>query len=51
MRGAAVPPAYADAEPTANTELQWLEQRSTELEAEQERIKARLGKLITERDD
>jgi len=51
MRGAAVPPAFAGAEPTADTELQWLEQRSTELEAEQERIKARLGKLITERDD
>ncbi len=51
MRGAAVPPAFAGAEPAADTELQWLEQRSTELETEQERIKARLGELITERDD
>ena len=51
MRGQWVPPAYAGAEPTADTELQWLERRSTELEAEQEQIKARLGELITERDD
>ncbi len=51
MRGAAVPPAFAGAESTADTELQWLERRSAALDAEQEQIKARLGELETERDD
>ena len=51
MRGAAVPPAYAGDESMADTELQWLEQRSAALEAEQKQIKVRLGELETERDD
>jgi hypothetical protein len=44
-----VPGAWAP--PTVDAELQWLERRSAELEAEQEQIKARLGELETGRDD
>lgn len=51
MRGRWAPPAYAGAEPTADTELQWLDQRSAELEAEQEQIKARVGELEAKRGD
>jgi len=51
MRGATVPPAFAGAESMTDTELQWLERRSAEIEAEQKQIKARLGELEAERDD
>jgi len=51
MRGAAVPPDFADAEPTADTELQWLGRRSAALEAEQQQIKARLDELDGKRTD
>ncbi len=51
MRGAAPPPAFTGAESTADTELQWLEQRSAALEAEQNQVTTRLGELKAERDD
>ena len=51
MRGAAVPPAFAGAEPMADTEKQWLEQRAAALEAEREQIEMRLGELEAARDD
>jgi hypothetical protein len=51
MRGAAAPPAFAGAESMPDTEQQWLEQRSAELESEQEQIKTRLDELKTGRDD
>lgn len=51
MRRTAVSSAFAGAEPTADTELRWLERRSAELEAEQQQIKARLGELEAERND
>ena len=51
MGGTWAPPEFAGAAQTPNTELRWLEQRSAELEAEQEQIKARLGELGTGRDD
>ncbi len=51
MRGAAAPPAFAGAESMADTELQWLEQRSAVLEAEQKQVRTRLGELEAERDD
>ena len=51
MRGAWVPPAFVGAESMADTEQQWLERRSAEIETEQKEIKARLGELEAERDD
>jgi len=51
MPGAWAPPAFAGAESMADTEQQWLERRSAELEAERQQIKARLGELEAERDD
>jgi len=51
MRGAWVPPTFADAEPMADTELQWLERRSAAIETEQEQIKARLDELEVEHED
>ena len=49
MRGAAVPPAFAGAEPKVETQLEILEQRSAALEVELQEIKARLGEFATER--
>jgi hypothetical protein len=49
MRGAAVPPAFAGAEPPVDTWRQILEQRSAALEVELQEIKARLGELEAER--
>ena len=51
IRAGSVAPTFAGAEPTADTELQWLERRSAVIETEQEQIKARLNELEVERDD
>jgi len=51
IRAGSVAPTFAGAEPTADTELQWLERRSAAIETEQEQIKTRLNELEVERGD